>query len=901
MVTRLGSRYCTWPFRLVRLLFASALLIASTAPSWALAQTSDDSWDVPLNLSHSGVAINPSFVIDSEAVVHAIWQDDLGDFVYTQREGDQWSAPKITDLNDLFLLPYASETAEQSQLESSTDPNPFFIAGRNQDIFAIWISRQGRLFTSQVQGINFEHHGAWDPRRLITPGVASFAATVDTNGDLHMAYLRTTDEPGYPSGIYYTRSKYNARSWTVPVPVYETAYFRKLGDDEANLSIATSGTEKAVHVYIAWDNRPRKQVLLAQSADGGKSWEQPVPMAGPAPDSGLAGPFNIDVGATQDNVVLIWQSGQPDGACTQSYRSSNNAGASWSEPQPLLKELSGCPDSNGFVTGFANNPGGPLYLLTETQSQVFLTAWNGRQWSEPKVQPILSGFEDPELYTEVIIGCHRTSLLGERLYIVGCDQGGGGDIWFTSRALGPGTSWFKPPLWSPPSPVTDENIEMEAIDLVATDDDLIHAFISQRRQPVINYTYWDGKSWSPITPALELPDGEVGLPAIAAGPGNELFLIAANDRGMLYFSWATSGSTATGSNWSTPTPLGLVHDGEIGSADVAWDAAGTVYVAYSVPVNEERGIYLVQSRDHGTSWSEPFQVFNGAAAGFDIVGAPSLLRSENGFLHLIWKQQSIQGDGVQQPVALYYTRSEDGGHSFNDAELVVQEPVAWREIVADGNGNLHLFWQPQETLTTVWDQVSLDDGNTWQYPQGLPNEGGLAAVTSDPAGRLHLVGVGPGALSHWLWDGSRWQSEAPVGWNLASQKESPVELLTAAVNKQGKLMIVLAEPAGDGDIPERTLRYSIRTLGLPQNQTTTQDVPTEVLSSPTIPAPTATPEPLLSPTALVDDQSVNQDQTDGAETNDPISPFAIALLPVAILLFSVLGIVIRQIARGKAR
>jgi hypothetical protein len=334
---------------------------------------------------------------------------------------------------------------------------------------------------------------------------------------------------------------------------------------------------------------------------------------------------------------------------------------------------------------------------------------------------------------------------------------------------------------------------------------------------------------------------------------------------------------------------------------VAWDAAGTVYVAYSVPVNEERGIYLVQSRDHGTSWSEPFQVFNGAAAGFDIVGAPSLLRSENGFLHLIWKQQSIQGDGVQQPVALYYTRSEDGGHSFNDAGLVVQEPVAWREIVADGNGNLHLFWQPQETLTTVWDQVSLDDGNTWQYPQGLPNEGGLAAVTSDPAGRLHLVGVGPGALSHWLWDGSRGQSEAPVGWNLASQKESPVELLTAAVNKQGKLMIVLAEPAGDGDIPERTLRYSILTLGLPQKQTTTQNVPTEALSSPTIPAPTATPEPLLSPTALVDDQSVSQDQTAGAETNDPISPFAIALLPVAILLFSVLGIVIRQIARGKAR
>ena len=322
-------------------------------------------------------------------------------------------------------------------------------------------------------------------------------------------------------------------------------------------------------------------------------------------------------------------------------------------------------------------------------------------------------------------------------------------------------------------PLPSDNLEMEAVELVATGDGLIHAFFSQRQDPAIYYTYWDGELWSRITPVLELPEGEAGWPAIAAGPGNELFLIARNNKGALYFSRATSGNAATASSWSTPTRLGIGHDGKIGSVDIAWDAAGTVYVAYSVPVNEERGIYLVQSKDDGTTWSEPLQVFNGAAAGFDLVGAPSLLISENGFLHIIWKQQSIQGDGVPQPLSLYYTRSEDGGHTFSDAELVVEEPVAWREIVTDGKGNLHLLWQPQDTLTTVWDQVSLDGGRSWQFPQGLPDEGMTAAIMVDSVGRLHLVDAGPGSLGHWLWDGSRWQPEAPLHWSLASQQEGP--------------------------------------------------------------------------------------------------------------------------------
>ena len=189
--------------------------------------------------------------------------------------------------------------------------------------------------------------------------------------------------------------------------------------------------------------------------------------------------------------------------------------------------------------------------------------------------------------------------------------------------------------------------------LVATGDDLIHSFFSPREERAIYYSYWNGELWSRLTPVLELPEGEAGSPAVAAGPDNELFLFALNNRGALYFSRAASGNAAIQSSWSTPARLEIGHDGEIGAVDVAEDAAGSLYVAYSVPLNESRGIYLVQSKDNGISWSEPLQVFNGVTAGFDVVGAPSLVTADNGLVHIIWKEQSIQGDGVSQSLAIY--------------------------------------------------------------------------------------------------------------------------------------------------------------------------------------------------------------------------------------------------------
>ena len=205
-------------------------------------------------------------------------------------------------------------------------------------------------------------------------------------------------------------------------------------------------------------------------------------------------------------------------------------------------------------------------------------------------------------------------------------------------------------------------------------------------------------------------------------------------------------------------------------------------------------------------------------------------------------------------------------------------------------------------MTTVWDQVSTDGGRTWEFPQALPDEGITAAVAVDTAGRLHVVVAGSGSLGHWLWDGGRWQPDAPLHWSAAPNQDSLVDLLAAAINKQGNIVVVLSVPEDAMNTADGQLLYSSRTIKIPSTQTEIRQVPTPTLLPPTLFPATPTAE-ALSTLVGTDDSgpTSSQDQTDENENNNRISPYTIALLPVALLLLSVLGIMIRRAARAEDR
>jgi hypothetical protein len=163
---------------------------------------------------------------------------------------------------------------------------------------------------------------------------------------------------------------------------------------------------------------------------------------------------------------------------------------------------------------------------------------------------------------------------------------------------------------------------------------------------------------------------------------------------------------------------------------------------------------------------------------------------------------------------------------------------------------------------------------------------------------LHLLGIGPDGLGHWLWDGDRWKPEAPVGGSFSSQPKNPVELLAAAVNKQGKMMLLVAKSTGEGNGSAKTLLYSSLTLQLPRKQTTAQVAPTQTPLPPTLAPASLTPQPSSTPTSMVDSAPTSTPgQADGNGINNRMTPLILVLLPVALLLLTVLGIVIQRANR----
>jgi hypothetical protein len=78
-------------------------------------------------------------------------------------------------------------------------------------------------------------------------------------------------------------------------------------------------------VYVVWDNRSRRQVFLAHSMDGGITWSDPLEIDRPGSEFGASRPFNIQVSAIGENVLLIWQNNIPEISYSQYYMWSNNA------------------------------------------------------------------------------------------------------------------------------------------------------------------------------------------------------------------------------------------------------------------------------------------------------------------------------------------------------------------------------------------------------------------------------------------------------------------------------------------------------------------------------------------------------------------------------------------------
>lgn len=806
------------------------------------AQSLANNWSTPVNLSQSGAGSDPAMVVDSDGIVHVLWRDDYADVVYTKWDGSAWSEPVA------IAAPF-------------TEYTPRLFADGLGNLHAFWVEVSDEEYTLKYSKITSTGvaNGVWGAAITLAESALDYDVAVDVNGRLHLSYVRILDSEEFPSGIYYRVSSVGGEGWSSSQNLYQSLYFRALQGGEAHVDIDTSIVNENQQIYIAWDNRLRSRVFMAKSEDGGDTWGEPLEVDKPDPETGASSPTNLLVYAHENNVLLLWRVTHQETGCTNYYQWSSDGGDNWQTRQEMFEGLLGCPD-NIQILERDNNP-----LLFISAVQTYLVTWDGAKWSEPQLQSQLAGFLDPETQQTVDYECLQASFVNNSsLYVVGCDTNAGSDIWWLQRQIEDVTNWFpEDPVWSSLTSVTEGNAIIFDPSVVSGGDNLLHVFWAQvegintdLQNTSIRYARWEGeRQWSQPVTIMTSPDGDTRQPAVGMSPNGLIYLVwSEGNSGAIKFSSVSSSRAAFPEDYSEAVNIPVSQT--LGSSpDILVDGQDRIYVAYAVPINQGRGIYLTQSTDNGMTWSDPVKVFDAEAEGWAVVDSPKLALSKEGNLHLLWTRNSLpSGTG---PLALFYAQSVDGGASWSAAEEVVNKPTAWSEIVANENGIVHRMWQENSTSgVTIWHDLSLDEGQTWQRSSPVSIFGDIAStisLTPDRAHRLHLLqavnrGDGNYSLQHWLWDSESWRSEQSLDYSL--NQTSRLTALTTGISQVGELTVLFASSSLDPEDATQyvNLYFTRRSLSLPSVIEVERPTPTLIPTETLTPVPSSTPEPTVTPT-----------------------------------------------------
>jgi hypothetical protein len=684
--------------------------------------------------------------------------------------------------------------------------------------------------------------------------------------------VRTIGDGGFPAGIYYRQSTADGASWGNPVPLYQSQYFRSLTNQNANVSIATDRNSTGQSIYVVWDNRPRKQVFLSRSTDGGANWSDPKEIDRPDTGNGFATPFNIRIATDGQGTLMEWQVGDSVGSCKQTYQWSTDNGNTWDSQRVMLDSLKGCAVDNQY---FEN--GDYLFLATTINAQIYFLAWNGDVWSDPLPQTELSGFPDLETSSQVVFDCRNiTQGLNNSIFVVGCDTNAGADIWLTSRALGDLSTWFpSPSSWSRTVELTNGAYDFNSVRLLADKAGNFHAFwiqpyvtpgitttvVTNESPKAIYYSQLQGDKWlQPITILDSSVKNVAQLNVTLDETGDLLLVWNEVDTGDIMFSWANAGVANISSEWSDPVLIPSLRP-EIISPFVLSGGSGKIYVAYAIPLNEDRGIYLTQSNDNGETWSQPVQIFNGVTAGSQMVDQPILAITADGVLHALWKQTSVLGENNSP--RLFYSRSLDGGLTWADPTVVVDGPTTWDQILSFGNF-IQRIWQSNENKQLVlWLQTSTDGGLNWSQPASFSNFGGNLSfpdLTGDNIRQPNLFFIandlsGNQVMDHLMGDGKGWSEQESLRLNITSSDE--IASLSAAVASTGKLGVLFELKSSGGTDGQlfTSLKFSQREFQVVNSPPATSSPSIVPTPPPTITSTEAvvispTPTPIILPNNL---------------------------------------------------
>ncbi len=866
------------------------------------AQQSGLEWSEPENLSQSGATTSPMMAVDNSGALHIFWQDTYAEaYVYRHNMGGIWSTPVTV------TLPF-----------TMTMPN--LVIDANDRMHAFWRFADGAddlsVSYSSVPITAVTTFAAWSPVQTVADAAADLDVMLDEAGQLHLLFARPKESVNAPAGIYHgytTDDGLGSQRWVTPTLLYESPYFRGLKQVDANVDLLTAVSGNESWLMAVWDNRPRKQIFFTRSNDGGVNWETPLEIAGPESGSGVIFPFNIRVGVKDENVVLVWNNGQPGTDCEQYALSSPDLGVTWGERllmDDLLPGTASCVSQNEFVVG--NNL---LFLLSTVQGQRYLWAWDGGRWSLPAPQPILTGFDNPETLNAVVFRCQQTVGHGaDELLVIGCEEDvrgyGDGDIWLLSRPLGDSNTWFPlPTSWGPVELVNSSPDVYHSLALAPGSPGELLAFWvvadgSGNGQPSITVARRSEGRWLLPETVLTVPRTTIGSPlALAANSTGQLFLAWADVLGQLYLAQTAVADAHVASLWSPVAELPL--ETPASSLALAVDANNRLYLAYTVAINEGRGIYLLTSADNGRTWSDPKLILDGATTGWEVVGPVQIGAAGDGQVHIIAARQLLMG-GLPQTQALYYLRSEDGGESFTPASMVVEGLVTWSELSLVNEATVHQFWRvTEDQIASVHHAYSVDGGQTWEQPDLIDTTAAAVAVAENEKGVVSLLLLEEMAVNEWQWQDGRWSQPTGIDLEDFAPADWPNRQIAASFSPDGLLTTLFTGQVVDAENVENvshTLQAASRMADEEANGQTpvVTSVATPLpIETPTVssapPTPTATSEdvPAPTPTAVPNPNT----SPPAPPSNSLLLGIGVGLVPAVLLALAVFGIGILAVRR----
>ncbi|MBE2223427.1 MAG: hypothetical protein IAF02_17945 [Anaerolineae bacterium] len=720
--------------------------------------TESEFWSEPQNLSKSGAANEPRIVVDANDILHVLWREDpVNSFFYTQEENGTWRQPIAVN------LPFGNNLSV-----SAAAPlyNPRLYADANGRIHAFWLGEKNGLYYSSVPADLFTDFVSWGEIQQVATSAVDFSVAVDNENNIHLSYIRDIENSDAYAGVYYRNMNGQDFIWSPAVPLYQSAYYRALSPNDANIDLAvmTLGTPSpqitetvtvtssesisnvisGVHIFTAADNRPIEQVSTFYSDNGGINWDGPnIIDERRAEDGDLSsGPSKISVMTMGEEVHLIWLAGHETN-CEQYHQWSADGGVTWEVPEIVPSEQLNCPEKYELFS----NEDGLLLLLSFLNEQAFLQAWNGVEWSKPELQPPLTRFVDPITHRQVKLDCQQTAVIRDnQLVVTGCGSGAVNDVWVLERPLGDNSTWFPPQeelIWQKPEPLFESSEDrLNSPVLLPGSDGLLHSFwlgVSELDENAkIYYSQWNGESWTRPVPLLHLDIPNVDhLQGLIDGNGL-IFLMWRNTETNEYFYREVDEQRVLfPADWSA---LQNFSKGEmvIDFPEIYSDESGHIGIVFAKPLNESRGIYF---QELNGAELVPNLIFDAAEAGWEMVNEPHIVRTENQDFHIIMTRSELKPE--PESISLHYLSSLDGGETWSEPISIAEGNILWSDIVSLANHVLLIVWQQNDgDQLRQFATQSIDNGLTWDRPNIVLNSEELTSqpnLTVDDFEQAHLL------------------------------------------------------------------------------------------------------------------------------------------------------------------